>query len=90
LCCEIFVTKSKIKGEFGGIFCLTFFREGCSPSRRAALVPTTTSSVALSQGPRLLKGCLLISKGRKVLRGLQHGMFDQWIYQQMRLLLLLV
>jgi len=36
LCCEIFVTKSKIKGEFGGIFWLAFFREGCSPSRRAA------------------------------------------------------
>ena len=35
-CCEIFVTKSKLRRvwPFGGIFCLTFFREGCSPAAR--------------------------------------------------------
>ena len=40
LCCEIFVTKSKLKASLAvwGIFYLTFFREGCSPSRRAAPV----------------------------------------------------
>ena len=38
LCCEIFVTKSKFKASLAvwRNFCLTFFREGCSPSRRAA------------------------------------------------------
>jgi len=39
LCCEIFVTKSKLKARlaFGGIFCFTFFREGCSPAARLDL-----------------------------------------------------
>jgi len=35
---------------FGGLFCLRFFREDCSPSRRAAagLLYQTTSSLAIS------------------------------------------
>ena len=38
LCCEISQLNPDLRRvwPFGGIFCLTFFGEGCSPSRRAA------------------------------------------------------
>ena len=38
LCCEVSQLNPDLRRvwPFCGIFCLTFFREGCSPSRRAA------------------------------------------------------
>jgi len=32
----IVLSNFVIKSTFGGIFCLAIFREGCSPSKRAA------------------------------------------------------
>ena len=43
LCCEMLVTKSKRVWPFGGIFCITFFREGWSPAARRDEPPLQTS-----------------------------------------------
>ena len=44
------VTKSKLRRvwPFGGIFCLTFFREGCSPAARPDAPPCCKRSFSLS------------------------------------------
>ena len=45
VCCEIFVTKSKLKASLAvwRNLCLTFFREGCTPAARLDEPPLLTS-----------------------------------------------
>jgi len=47
--CDILVTNPNLRRvwSFGGIFCLTFFREGCSPAARLDEPPLAAVNVKL-------------------------------------------